>query len=202
MSFKLKICGLKTVDDVKKINDFDIDYVGFVFAKGKRQVDLKTAIKMKEALKSGIKIVGVFADMDIQEVKRISDCIDLDIVQLHSDETDEMCGFVKRSVWKSISIRDEKSLLKINAYKNADGFLLDTYNKEMRGGTGESFHWNLAKGLSEKHFIVLAGGISVLNILEAYEAVKPHVIDLSSSVETDGVKDYKKIEALMRRIKK
>lgn len=202
MNAEIKICGLRSVDDILKINDFDINYIGFVFAKSKRRVSKEEALEMKKFLKKGIKTVGVFADMDISEVKEIADFVDLDVVQLHSDENDEFCGnFKNRTVWKSISVKDTKPEIIAKEFKNADGFLLDTYTKDLRGGSGKTFKWDLAKDFSKKFFTVLAGGLGEDNIFEAYEKVLPNVLDLSSSVETDGIKDYNKIKSLMRRIK-
>ncbi len=198
---KIKICGLKSVDDVLMINKFDVDYVGFVFAKSKRKITVEEAVKMKQLLRNDIKSVGVFADMDIKNIINISDKTGIDIIQLHSDETDEMCKIIKKPVWKSIPIRDKESVYLIDKYKNADGFVLDTFNKNLRGGSGTAFNWEFVKGLSQKFFVVLAGGINENNITEAYNVVKPNVIDLSSSVEIDGKKDYKKVKSLMRRIR-
>ena len=202
MRVKIKICGLKTADDAFKVNDFQIDYVGFVFAKSKRIVSKETALEIKNNLRKDIKTVGVFADMSISEVREIADFVNLDVVQLHSDENDEFCGnFKNRILWKSISVNLEKPEVIAERFKNADGFLLDTYTKDLRGGSGKTFKWKLARNFSEKYFTVLAGGLNEDNILKAYETVMPNVLDLSSSVETDGVKDYNKIKSLMRRIK-
>lgn len=199
---QIKICGIKTIDDIYKINDFEIDYIGFVFARGKRQVSKANALEIKKVLRKGIKIVGVFADMSFEEVKTIDDFVDLDVIQLHSDENDDFCGgFKGKTVWKSISVCNENPETAVLKFKNADGFLLDTYTKDLRGGSGKTFKWELAKDFSKKYFTVLAGGLNEENIITAYNAVKPDVLDLSSSVETDGIKDYYKIKSLMRRIK-
>jgi len=199
---EIKICGLKTVDDIYKINNFSIDYVGFVFAESKRRISKEVALEMKKALRADIKVVGVFADMKVSEVREISDYVDLDVVQLHSDEDDSFCrNFKNRVVWKSISVNDENPEIIAKNYKNVDGFILDTYTKGLWGGSGKTFKWNLVRDFSKKYFTVLAGGLCEENILAAYETVKPNVLDLSSSVETDGIKDYNKIKSLMRRIK-
>ncbi len=199
---EIKICGLKTVDDVYKINDFPIDYVGFVFAESKRKISKETAVEMKKALRDDIKVVGVFADMRFSEVREISDYVDLDVIQLHSDENDSFCGkFKNKIVWKSISVCEENPEIIAEKYTNADGFILDAYTKDLRGGSGKIFKWKLAENFSKKYFTVLAGGLCEENIFAAYEEVKPNVLDLSSSVETNGIKDYNKIKNLMRRIK-
>jgi len=201
MNAQIKICGLKTVDDALKVNDFQIDYVGFVFAESKRRISKETALDIKNNLRKDIKTVGVFADMSVSEVKKITDFVDLDVVQLHSDENDDFCGnFKNRIVWKSISVNNENPAVIAGKFKNVNGFLLDTYTKDLRGGSGKTFKWDLAGNFSEKYFTVLAGGLNEDNVLKAYEAVKPDVLDFSSSVETDGVKDYYKIKNLVRRI--
>lgn len=201
---RIKICGLKSIDDILMINKFDIDYVGFVFAESKRKITVEKAVKMKQLLRHDIKAVGVFADMDINNIINISNKTKIDIIQLHSNETDEMCKtikkLIKKPVWKSISIKNKESVHLIDKYKNVDGFVLDTFSKNLRGGSGITFNWEFVKGVSQKFFVVLAGGINEDNITEAYNVVKPNVIDLSSSVETDGKKDYKKVKSLMRRI--
>lgn len=200
---KIKICGLKSVEDVLKINDFNIDYVGFVFAESKRKVSKEKALEMKKALKPTIKTVGVFADMSYAEISEIADYVGLDVIQLHSDEDNEFCQkFQGKTIWKSISVNDTEPEIIAEKYKNIDGFLLDTYTKDLRGGSGKTFKWTLAKDFSKKYFTILAGGLSEENIIDAYNAVKPNVIDLSSSVETEGIKDYNKIKSLMRRIQK
>ena len=200
---RIKICGLKSVEDVLKINDFNIDYVGFVFAESKRKVSKEKALEMKKTLKPTIKTVGVFADMSYDEISEIADYVGLDVIQLHSDEDNGFCQkFQGKTIWKSISVNDTEPEIIAEKYKNIDGFLLDTYTKDLRGGSGKTFKWTLAKDFSKKYFTILAGGLSEENIIDAYNAVKPNVMDLSSSVETEGIKDYNKIKSLMRRIQK
>lgn len=200
MKVKIKICGLRSVEDVEVINKFDVDYVGFVFAQSKRKVTSEEVVLMKKFLKNGIKTVGVFADIDIYAINQIIKETNIDIAQLHSDETNEMCSKIKCDVWKSISVINEKSIEEANKYSFAKGILLDTYNKNLRGGTGESFCWDYVKEFSKNHFTILAGGINSENINEAYRIVKPNVIDISSSVEKDTKKDYKKLKDLFGRL--
>ena len=193
---KIKICGLRRPQDAEFVNEFPISYVGFVFAKSKRRIDIATALEIKKRLRGDIKTAGVFADMSIDEVRFIADSAGLDIVQLHSDEDNDFCRHFKdKIVWKSIAVADEKALGNADLYEDC-GFVLDAYDKELRGGTGRSFKWELAADFAKNHFTVLAGGISSDNIIEAAEIVKPDVIDLSSSLETEGFKDYNKIKEL------
>ncbi|MCD7905174.1 MAG: phosphoribosylanthranilate isomerase [Clostridiales bacterium] len=192
----IKICGLRRIEDAKIINAFPVSFVGFVFAKSKRQIDPGTALEIKKLLRKDIKTVGVFADMALSEVRYITDLTGIDIVQLHSDESNWFCGnFRDKTVWKSFAVRDGSSIEAAEKYK-IDGYLLDAYDKEERGGTGKVFKWDLAADFAKNHFTILAGGISPENIARAIEAVHPQVIDLSSSLETEGFKDYNKVKAL------
>lgn len=203
MNSDIKICGLRREEDAFYINEFEeIKYAGLVFAKSKRQIDIQTALKIKNKLRKDIQTVGVFADMSISEIQEIADAVGLDKIQLHSDESPEFCSSINGKIWKSISVKDETSTSIAPHYKGlVEGFLLDTYNKDMRGGSGEAFNWNIAKDFSKNYLTILAGGISEGNIQEALEIVSPSVIDLSSSVETDGFKDYDKIKSLIGRIR-
>lgn len=192
----IKICGLRRVEDAELINAFDVSFAGLVFAKSKRRIDIETAIQIKAALRDDIKTVGVFADMETNEVRHIAESVGLDIVQLHSDESPEYCSLFKdMTVWKALAVKDEGSLKKACEY-DVCGFLLDAYDKNERGGTGKCFKWELAAEFAKKHYTVLAGGISPENIKEAIAVVSPDVVDLSSSVETDGFKDYNKVKSL------
>lgn len=205
MKADIKICGLRRNIDAEYVNKFEkIKYAGFIFAESKRKIDVKTALSIKQNLRPDIKAVGVFADMSADDVIKISKEAELDIIQLHSDENREYINKIKNetriSIWKSISVKDKKSLDIEDISDIVDCFLLDAYNKNVRGGSGKSFNWDLARDFSKNHFTALAGGINEENINQAYDAVKPDIIDLSSAVETDGFKDYKKIESLIRRI--
>ncbi len=198
---KIKICGLRRVEDALMINEFkNIKYAGFVFANTKRYVSPEKAAEIRKALRKDIKAVGVFTETSAEDINKIAETVGLDICQLHSNETDEGCAAVCREVWKAIRVKDESSLKAADSFKNADGFVLDKYKASEYGGTGEAFNWQTAEGFSDKHFTVLAGGLNKDNIAAAIEIVKPDVVDLSSSVEVDGYKNYEKIKEFAERI--
>lgn len=201
MHTQIKICGLKRVDDALMVNQFEsIKYVGFVFADTKRKITVEQAIAIKNALRNDIKTVGVFTETSAEDINKIADAAGLDICQLHSDETNEDCKNVKTAVWKAIRVKDEDSIKFADSFTNVQGIVLDKYKANEYGGTGEAFDWNLAKAFSKNHFTILAGGLNKDNIISAIELVKPDVVDLSSSVETDGFKDYAKIKEFVERI--
>ncbi len=198
----IKICGLRRPADADIINDFPVSFVGFVFAKSKRQVDINTALEIKKRLRPDIKTVGVFTETTPEEVRKTAERVSLDVIQLHSDEDNNFCQHLRdMTIWKSLSIKDGNVLDRAAEY-DVDGFLLDAYDKGLWGGTGKSFNWELAADFAKNHYTILAGGISAENINEAIETVRPHVVDLSSSVETDGFKDRRKIEELFKALER
>ena len=202
MPMEIKICGLKRVEDALMVNEFEnIKYVGFVFANTPRNITFEKALEIKKNLRPDIKTVGVFAGQPMEEIIEIMEKADLDVCQLHSGETNEDCGFINKTVWKSISVKDKESAEIAESYTNADGFVLDTFKKNQWGGTGETFDWSAVEDFSKNHFTILAGGINSANVNDAIEKVSPNIIDLSSSVEVDGFKNYDKIKEFMESLK-
>ena len=202
MPMEIKICGLKRGEDALMVNEFEnIKYVGFVFANTPRKITIEKALEIKKNLRPDIKTVGVFAGQPMEEIIEIMEKADLDVCQLHSGETNEDCGFINKTVWKSISVKDKESAEIAESYTNADGFVLDTFKKNQWGGTGETFDWSAVEDFSKNHFTILAGGINSTNVNDAIEKVSPNIIDLSSSVEVDGFKNYDKIKEFMESLK-
>ena len=202
MPMEIKICGLKRVEDALMVNEFEnIKYVGFVCANTPRKITIEKALEIKKNLRPDIKTVGVFAGQPMEEIIEIMEKADLDVCQLHSGETNEDCGFINKTVWKSISVKDKESAEIAERYTNADGFVLDTFKKNQWGGTGETFDWSAVEDFSKNHFTILAGGINSANVNDAIEKVSPNIIDLSSSVEVDGFKNYDKIKEFMESLK-
>jgi len=197
---KIKICGIKTLDEIQTINLFPVDYVGFVFAPSKRQISVEQFITLKSSLRRDIKTVGVFVNENISTINEIVKASNLDIVQLHGDETNMDCTKTIAPVWKSIAIRDTSSLSIIDNYTSADGILLDTYSPVSKGGTGKTFNWKLVENISLNHFVVLAGGLNEYNVASAIMTTKPHVIDVSSGVEKNNRKDKDLITKFIRRV--
>lgn len=200
LKVQIKICGIKTIEEVRLINYYKISYAGFIFAPSKRQVTIKKAQALIKELRSDIKAVGVFVDADYDEImEAIKEC-SLDVIQLHGDEQD---GLIKRlpiEVFKSISIKGIESIKKISDYPSCDGLLLDTYYKGAIGGTGHTFNWDMVKNLKLDKKIILAGGLSPENIVEAIKTVRPFMVDLNSGLETNLLKGQVKIEALFNQL--
>ncbi|WP_432662868.1 phosphoribosylanthranilate isomerase [Wukongibacter baidiensis] len=198
---KVKICGLRRREDIAYVNQLKPDYVGFVFAKSKRQIDKYKAKELINDLDKSIKTVGVFLNTSVDRVRDISGFCKLDVIQLHGDETPKYCSLFDREVWKAFRIKNEDSLKEIQHY-SSDGYLLDTYVKGAYGGTGDTFNWNLASKIGKEKFIILAGGLSEDNIDMAINIVRPSIVDVSSGVEIDGFKDFDKMKRFIERVRK
>ena len=193
-NIKIKFCGLFREEDIEYVNKLNPDYIGFVFAKSKRQITREKAINLKNKLKSNIKAVGVFVDEDIEKIIDLLSNGVIDIAQLHGNEREEDIKTIKektkKQVIKAIRVTSTED---IEIWKNscADFLLLDNGQ-----GTGKAFDWNNVKNLNRPFF--LAGGLSIDNIKEAIEKVSPMAIDISSGIESNGVKDYEKMKEVMK----
>lgn len=207
---KVKICGLRREEDICCVNAYLPDYIGFVFyPKSKRYVTEEQAQKLKEKLDPRIRAVGVFVNADPDEVIALLQKNIIDIAQLHGQESEEQLRKIReqtgKPVIRAVKVTEETNLQE--AYQtDADYILLDNGM-----GSGKPFPWDvilkqlaqeaLQEKICRKPFF-LAGGISPENMERAAEAFRPYALDLSSSVETDGVKDPEKIRKLMETIRK
>ena len=193
---KVKICGLKRLEDIEIVNKYKPDYIGFVFADSKRKVSHKLACKLKDDLSSDIVSVGVFVDAPQDEILKLYDCGIIEVAQLHGIEDEEYISQLKEKTNDELKIINAIVMsedVNLNDYENskADYLLLDSGK-----GSGKTFDWRLIRKNLKKEFF-LAGGLDVSNIKEAIEEFDPYAIDLSSSLETDGFKDENKIRELM-----
>jgi len=195
---KVKICGLKATQDIEFVNELLPDFVGFVFVKSKRQIGFQEAKCFKSFLDSSIQAVGVFVNAAIGDICALEGIID--IVQLHGDEDEDYVQKLKANCKMPIikAFRVGESFQMQNT--SADFLLFDTASKDAYGGTGEVFDWNKINNLSNnltQRPVFLAGGINAENVGRAIETVKPFCVDVSSSVETDGCKDFEKMKKLI-----
>ena len=180
---KLKICGLKTLNDIDCVNRAEVDYAGFVFTPHRQQINAETARMLKNALNPGIKSVGVFIGEPYDYVRSIVSEGIIDMVQFHGGfEYEMICPTIK--AFRMRTAADIKRT-------NCDFVLFDTFKKGTRGSTGGMFDWRLVEGYREKPFF-LAGGIDITNIKKAME-MSPYCIDISSGVEENGEKSLGKI---------
>jgi len=192
---KIKICGLKRKEDVEYVNLAKPDYAGFVFAGIKRKIDFQTAANFRSLLNKNINSVGVFVNEPIENI--ISLCKDktIDIIQLHGDENEQYIDALRQKVdnkiIKSVKIQFTINNLQLTINSKVNFLLFDSGM-----GSGETFDWGLIKGYDKPFF--LAGGLNKDNIAKALKTLKPYCVDLSSGVETNGLKDFEKIMEIMR----
>lgn len=197
---KIKICGIRRLEDIEMVNKYLPDYIGFVFAESKRKVTHEEAYQLKNNLNPNIIPVGVFVDAPQDEILELYNKGAIEIAQLHGRESEEYIMDLKEKTDNELKIIKAIEISKgmeLSEYDNskADYLLLDSGK-----GSGKTFDWNLIKNDIKKDFF-LAGGLSKSNILEAIEQFNPYAVDLSSSLETDGFKDENKIKEIMELIK-
>jgi phosphoribosylanthranilate isomerase len=192
---KIKICGLTRTQDITAVNHSLPDYIGFVFADSRRQVDKRTAAMLKEQLDGRIKAVGVFVNEDADFVAELYKCDVIDLAQLHGDEDDSYIARLKERcgcpVIKAVGVGDKLPVLPAEP----DYLLFDTLSTR-RGGTGKIFNWELLKDYDGLPYF-LAGGLNAENISKAIQTLAPFCVDVSSGVEAGGVKDSGKIRQIV-----
>ncbi|AEM78935.1 phosphoribosylanthranilate isomerase [Thermoanaerobacter thermohydrosulfuricus] len=198
---KVKICGLRRKEDIEYANELKPDYVGFVFAKSKRQVEVEQALYLISLLDKEIKTVGVFVNEPVENALKIAQTLNLDVLQFHGDETqDYIDNFKNFTVWKAIRIKDKEDLEKTKEFR-VNSFVFDTLTKNEYGGTGKTFNWEVLKGFELNVPIILAGGLNENNVEEAIRIVNPYAVDVSSGVETEGYKDFKKMKSFIEKVR-
>lgn len=196
---KVKICGIRRMEDIEIVNRYRPDYIGFVFADSKRKVSHDLAYELKLNLDSDIISVGVFVDASLDEILKLFDEGVIEMAQLHGSESEEYILTLKEKtnselkIIKAIEMSEDVDLLEYNNSR-ADYLLLDSGK-----GSGKTFDWSLMESDLNKEFF-LAGGLNISNINDAINEFDPYAIDLSSSLEVDGFKDESKIKELMEAI--
>lgn len=197
---KIKICGLRRMEDASWANALLPDYAGFVFAPSKRQVSPNQAKAIIDALNPAIKTVGVFVNAGADELREVQEFCGLDILQLHGDESPEFCESLKTPVWKAFRVKSELTCAIANGYRT-EAYLLDGFDFNTYGGTGKTFDWHMAEGFRFNAPLVIAGGIDENNANAVMDTLSPMAVDVSSAVETDGYKDAEKIARLIGKVR-
>ncbi len=199
---KVKICGLKRVEDAIWVNSLLPDYIGFVFAPSRRRVTGDEALIISKKLNEGIARVGVFVNPSHGEIKRVIKVVRLDIVQLHGDESPAFCESLSFPVWKAFKVNTDDDFNRIKEYEGIiSAAVLDGFDGKSLGGTGRSFDWHLSAGKKLNMPLVLAGGLNSANLEMAYTIVKPDIVDVSTGVETDGFKDALKVAEFIGKVR-
>ena len=196
---KIKVCGLSRLEDIAAVNRLLPDYAGFVMAESRRRVDVKTAAMLKERLDPRIKAVGVFVNANMADVAEMYRNGVIDLAQLHGDEDGGYIGRLKDKcdcpVIKAVGVGGAPPLFPAGC----DYLLFDTLTQQ-RGGAGRTFDWHIIKGYRGPPFF-LSGGLTAENAPDAIRLLAPFCADVSSGVETDGIKDMVKIEKFIEAVR-
>ena len=197
---KIKICGIKRLEDIGIVNKYKPDYIGFVFAESKRKVTRDLAYRLKQDLDADIIAVGVFVDSPVEEIVELFEGGIIEMAQLHGSENEQYIQNLKQKTDDELKIINAIEISKDTDLSKFDNSQSDYLLFDSGKGSGKTFDWNLIKKDIKKEFF-LAGGLSSSNVLEAIEQFNPYAVDLSSSLETDGVKDENKIKEIMELIR-
>ena len=214
---RFKICGLRELDHALVAADSGASFISFNFVPGvRRQVSKDQAgsvIEEFRRLRAGDapRVVGLFANQPVEEVSSTARSCGLDLVQLCGDEPPEYWQAVKVPVLKMVRVRDagdpeaaidstRRTVAEIVSAGHTP--LLDTYREGRLGGTGHTFDWSIARAVSESGPCMLAGGLNPDNVGRAIETARPWAVDVSSGVETDGVKDSDRIRAFADEVRR
>ena len=209
---RIKICGLSNIDSALEAGKAGADFLGLVFAASQRQVSPETALPICNAVSSlepRPTIVGVFVNTATQEVNQIADYCHLDRVQLSGDESWQYCQEIERPIIKVIHVSGSKPVGEIldeietgyQSVKPEPIFLLDSQVRDTFGGTGQTFNWQIAGEVSANYPVIIAGGLNPTNVERLVSDVKPWGVDVSSGVETKGVKDMTKIIKFIKAVR-
>lgn len=196
---KIKLCGLSRPIDIKAANSLRPEYIGFVFApKSKRYVTAEKAKELKRLLAPEIKAVGVFVDETAQRVAELLNAGIIDIAQLHGNEDEDYIRLLReltgKPIIKAFLIKSEEDIARAEN-SPADYILLDS-----GAGTGNVFDWSLIKSIKRPYF--LAGGLDCANVGEAIRTLQPYAVDVSTGIETNGLKDINKMAEFVSIIRK
>lgn len=196
----IKICGITSIEMGLVAEEAGANLIGFVFAPSSRKLAPEEAQKIARALSPTSKTVGVFVNESKQEIERIAELVGLDFIQLHGDESAEFAESLSQPVIKAFSI-DEVTDERLATYP-ARYFLIDSPATTYRGGSGETFDWKCLENRQiDKSKFILAGGLDPTNVQEAIRVARPAGVDVSSGVETEGVKDAEKIGQFVKAVR-
>lgn len=208
----IKICGVRSPQIASVVAEVGADLMGMIFAPSRRQVSTDQArdiLYPLHRMNRRPKVVGVFVNETAERINELAELLPLDLVQLSGDEPVEFQQSVERPIIRALRFSPGTDLAAasreaeryFDAPSPALALLLDTHVAGVYGGTGQPGDWELARQLSEHYPVILAGGLRPESVAEAITRVGPLGIDVSSGVETDGVKDPAKIRALVATVR-
>jgi len=207
MTLKVKVCGVKSITHVKACIKGKAKMIGLMFYnKSPRFINLETAKKISNFAKKKIKRVGVIANLNIEEIKEITENVELDYLQFHGDETTDFLKNIKKilkiKIIKALKVSNKNSLKKISNFKKvSDYILLDTkiVKKHLNLKKSKELNWNLIKKIKNKDALILSGALNINNLKKATKETNFGFVDVSSGLETmSGEKSIKKIDKFLQ----
>jgi len=202
MATRIKICGITRPEDALTAAMAGADAIGLVFyPKSPRAVTIEQAQAICAVLPPFVSVVGLFVDAEHFEVEDVLAAVHLDLLQFHGSETPAQCQAFATPYIKAIRMKDDADLIDAaSQYASARGLLVDTFDPNEAGGTGETFDWDrVPDGLDAP--IILAGGLEPGNVRAAIKQLSPYAVDVSSGVEVSkGIKDADKVRAFIKAV--
>jgi phosphoribosylanthranilate isomerase len=197
-TMRVKVCGIRRVEDALLAAELGAWAVGFVFWPGSpRFVDPYRARRISAALPPWLVPVGVFVDQPLDYITGVASLVKLSAVQLHGNESAEMIDRLQHRVIKSVPVGDDFDVSALEAVPARAAVLLDAHDPVRRGGTGTVIDWTQAAAAARRRPVMLGGGLRPDNVRGAIETVRPFAVDVSSGVEASpGVKDHGKLRDL------
>lgn len=188
---KVKICGLMRLQDIQAVNAAEADFAGFVFASSRHQISLTTALQLRQHLNRNIPTVGVFVNESADDILASYHAGAIDIAQLHGKSTPAEIARLQAAGLKVIQVFERQS---IDLTSQADYLMVDSGK-----GSGQVLNWQAIPEIDRP--LILAGGLTPTNVNRAVRIVHPNIIDVSSGVETNQLKDPTKITKFIKNAK-
>lgn len=198
----VKVCGLTRAADAVLAADLGASAIGFVFwEKSPRFVMPSVAARIRSALPDHVSVVGVFVNASLARIEEVKTEVGLTGIQLHGEETSELCASLSGEVIRAVTLENENSLQDLVELPESLTLLLDAHDPVRRGGTGRVANWKLAARLAERRRLFLAGGLKADNVAQAVRLVRPYGVDVSSGVESQlGVKSKELLESFFNAV--
>lgn len=203
MRTRAKICGITRIEDALTAIKYGADAIGLVFyAPSPRHVTIEQAAAISAALPPFVTVVALFVNPSKAEVNDVLSQVRIDLLQFHGDEREAECAWFSLPYLKAIRVKHDTNLIQYaQTYRSAKALLLDTFSDNAIGGTGQIFDWGLIPANMPLP-IILAGGLTSVNVATAIRQVQPYAVDVSGGVEqSKGIKDATKIAEFMSAIK-
>ena len=200
---RIKVCGMREMAEVAEVVAAGVDAIGLIFVEqSPRYIDPERAREIVKSLPPFVDVVGVFVDQEAAAVNEIARYCGLTKVQLHGTESPAYCAEIVCRVMKVFRVRESLTSADLAPYAEVvSGFLFDTFQEKIAGGTGQTFDWGLLEKLLSPRPVVLAGGLTPENVGEAVRQARPFAVDLNSGVEcAPGRKDIAKVRAAIAQV--